>query len=465
MKRCVPVLLALASAAIASPALAVGESVNGFPNWNERVIHEWMNRARCDPAVEMTACGSACPDAANQCYKPIAPLVYESKLNVAARFHSDHMKALGYFAHNSACTLAPNIGTTYPATCNGMASCSCQGGMVSGSTTPSARAALFGASWNGEIIASSNDPNSAFYQWLYESFNQATCQYVQGPPTNGHRWLILKGGPLVGVGVGASAPSVGDFSGPNPTIPKIPSGSHYPRQAASVDAWANWYDGAGPKSALVNVDGTCQPMTLSRGTATNGAYKATITGVGSGCHRYFFLFKDAQDNVVTFPTTGSLGIGPAGSCADWDATRPATGAGCACTPQCQGKMCGDDGCGGSCGNCMGGQVCQGNQCVSPPMPDGGSGDGGGATADGGGTAADGGGDLPLPDGGVLLPDGAVVPGAHDGGNGFGPDGTPSGCSCEVAGGKRTASGSVAALALAVALLASRRRRPADPRNF
>ena len=28
-----------------------------------------------------------------------------------------------------------------------------------------------------------------------------------------------------------------------------------------------------------------------------------------------------------------------------------------CTPNCDGKKCGDDGCGGSCGKCDDGQVC------------------------------------------------------------------------------------------------------------
>jgi hypothetical protein len=32
---------------------------------------------------------------------------------------------------------------------------------------------------------------------------------------------------------------------------------------------------------------------------------------------------------------------------------------------CTGKNCGDDGCGGSCGNCPGGGVCQGGRCACP----------------------------------------------------------------------------------------------------
>jgi hypothetical protein len=37
-----------------------------------------------------------------------------------------------------------------------------------------------------------------------------------------------------------------------------------------------------------------------------------------------------------------------------------------CTPDCGGKACGDDGCGGSCGGCCGTQVCEGGQCVGGP---------------------------------------------------------------------------------------------------
>jgi hypothetical protein len=36
----------------------------------------------------------------------------------------------------------------------------------------------------------------------------------------------------------------------------------------------------------------------------------------------------------------------------------------ACVPSCAGKLCGDDGCGGSCGTCRGGS-CQGGACLCP----------------------------------------------------------------------------------------------------
>ena len=36
-------------------------------------------------------------------------------------------------------------------------------------------------------------------------------------------------------------------------------------------------------------------------------------------------------------------------------------------PSCEGKECGDDGCGGSCGECDGGANCQGTQCICTPF--------------------------------------------------------------------------------------------------
>jgi hypothetical protein len=35
-----------------------------------------------------------------------------------------------------------------------------------------------------------------------------------------------------------------------------------------------------------------------------------------------------------------------------------------CIPSCEKKLCGEDGCGGSCGTCSAGQVCQIGQCLS-----------------------------------------------------------------------------------------------------
>lgn len=51
-------------------------------------------------------------------------------------------------------------------------------------------------------------------------------------------------------------------------------------------------------------------------------------------------------------------------------TCSATGSCVACTPKCDGKACGEDGCGGSCGTCKddGKPVCVAGQCVAPCTP-------------------------------------------------------------------------------------------------
>jgi hypothetical protein len=226
----------------------------------------------------------------------------------------------GYFGHSSLCPIVNNINSLYTDSCDGSASCACQGGpcTMSNPCGFDTRVSRFGCSPYGEIIASPSDPNFAFYLWLQEP-GDSPPQGCDFTPKNGHRWLILTAPSAVGVGV--SGYSTGDFgSGSAPT--KIPSGSHYPQQATSVQAWANWYDTAGPAAAAINVDGVCTPMTLQRGTQTNGAWSATLTGFGSGCHRYYFSFRDSGNNLVTYPTTGSLAIGSGAACPDWEAARP-----------------------------------------------------------------------------------------------------------------------------------------------
>ena len=43
---------------------------------------------------------------------------------------------------------------------------------------------------------------------------------------------------------------------------------------------------------------------------------------------------------------------------------------CVCAPDCDDKECGDDDCGGICGECQGGTVCDAGQCVCAPDCDG-----------------------------------------------------------------------------------------------
>ena len=52
--------------------------------------------------------------------------------------------------------------------------------------------------------------------------------------------------------------------------------------------------------------------------------------------------------------------GQCGQCSGQDACVDGA---CVCQPECDGKACGGDGCGGNCGTCPAGESCDGGQCV------------------------------------------------------------------------------------------------------
>src|SRR5688500_8719409 len=283
------VLLFIILAAGVDVLHAAGEAVNGFPNWSERVLYQWTNRARSDPQFEMASCpGNNCLEATTACYPPMPPIGFNQNLTRAARFHSDHMMRANYFAHNSNCVIRTDINSVYPGTCDGSSSCACS---AVGSTAWSTRISRFGTAGNSEIIArgpNNYDPNSMFYVWLYEVGDVNTCTSTNA---NGHRYAILKRTGAMGYGYtenGSWRYATGDFGG-GTTPTKIVSGAHYPQQAASVELWANWYDAANtPTTANVVVDGVARPMSLMRGTLNNGSWRAVVSGMGTGCHRYYF---------------------------------------------------------------------------------------------------------------------------------------------------------------------------------
>ncbi|MBN1773416.1 MAG: hypothetical protein JXB32_19295, partial [Deltaproteobacteria bacterium] len=338
--------------------LALGEPQDGFPHWQERVIFEWTNRARCDPAAALAGC-TVCAEAA--CYSPVAPLVWNHNLARAARFHSANLvlNSAG-LRHDSPCTLVSTIAADYvPGPCTGLASCACVGGALGCSPTCtgwSARVGMFGTPANGENIAyGSTNPDSIFTGWLWEPDSNPACGWRI---TNGHRANILGGSRALGVGRESNY-FTQDF-GASGTPSGVVSGVHYPQTGTSIQFWANWYASAAPASAVVNIDGTCHTLTRARGSDTNGAWSATVALTAGACHRYYFRFTDSGGTDFDYPTTGSFGI----NCADWEATRPAT---CGCTPACTGRECGPDGCGGSCGSCPTGETCNSSGvCVCTP---------------------------------------------------------------------------------------------------
>ncbi len=300
-------------------AEAVGESVSGFPSYLERVMHQLINRARADPQVALQSCAlTTCPEKA--CYTPVSPVYYRRELNRSARFHGAEMSKQGFFGHECQCTLVSNIAALYPAQCDGSASCACVGGVKACQptcTSRQARVALFGTPYKNEIIAGGSG-DGALSLFLFEKSTSAACSMND---LNPHRWIVFKSGSAVGVGSEGGTTTC-DFGASGGEQHKIASGIHL----STTEVWASWYDSSAPKAAQINVGGTCTSLTLGRGAAANGAYTAKLAPTTS-CPRYYFVFQDAAGAVVTYPSTGSLGLGT-GACAEWSPARPALGAGC-----------------------------------------------------------------------------------------------------------------------------------------
>jgi hypothetical protein len=305
----------LVAASGSARAAWTGEPVNGFPSWSERLMLTLANRSRSSPSQDLASCPSGnCADAA--CYTPHPPLAFDMGLTHSSRFHSDEMFRQGYFDHPSHCTLPQNISTTYPGSCNGSASCACNGGTY---TDPFARIGLFGKNGYGEIIAvwGGQDPIKVYYLWMYEATTSSGCGFSE---QNGHRWLLLNTNGSAGFG-NSDAWYTGDFMLAGATPTKIASGAHDPQVGPTVDFWANWYDTAAPKSAALVLDGTAHPLSLERGSATNGAWHTQLANLGTSCHRYYYQFTDSTNATLTFPGTGSYGVGDPASCPDWSSSR------------------------------------------------------------------------------------------------------------------------------------------------
>ncbi|MCB9739246.1 MAG: hypothetical protein H6747_08255 [Deltaproteobacteria bacterium] len=100
--------------------------------------------------------------------------------------------------------------------------------------------------------------------------------------------------------------------------------------------------------------GTCVSAVPAGWTCAPTSYGA-LDGCDCGCG-----VVDPDCKVAGQPV---LGCGVGGSC-------NADGTCKACAPSCTDKMCGDDGCGGSCGSCTTGSktACSGGQCVDPCSP-------------------------------------------------------------------------------------------------
>ncbi|MBT9554954.1 MAG: hypothetical protein IV100_02945 [Myxococcales bacterium] len=120
--------------------------------------------------------------------------------------------------------------------------------------------------------------------------------------------------------------------------PPLPSIASYDATRWEVTAQAVWpagvaFDGPAPSLRLqVPLIDPAQPLTHAELTIVS-----KLVGIGEGCWNSTLL-----DHVRLETCEGEL---------------------CTCVPMCAGKVCGDDGCGGTCGSgCSGGQLCQDGAC-------------------------------------------------------------------------------------------------------
>jgi hypothetical protein len=86
------------------------------------------------------------------------------------------------------------------------------------------------------------------------------------------------------------------------------------------------------------------------------------------CQSGACVCKPACDGKVC----GDDGCG--GKCGDCKVAEQCTAGACVCKPDCTGKVCGDDGCGGKCGDCKADETCTAGACVAD-KPDTGCADG------------------------------------------------------------------------------------------
>ncbi len=106
-------------------------------------------------------------------------------------------------------------------------------------------------------------------------------------------------------------------------------------------------------------------------------FAATSTACGGGTTSFWISqgsYKGLPKYSCCVPNCsgkdcGNDGCG--GECGKCSGQNVCEGSKCVCKPACDGKACGNDGCGGSCGECPGPQdACENNQCVCKPACEG-----------------------------------------------------------------------------------------------
>jgi hypothetical protein len=308
--------VALSVLATGASAQQRGVPRDGYPDWAERMLQVHFNRSRAAPTTDPKAC-------LQSTVRP--PLLDAWELDRAARFQSTNLAKTGCFQHDSPCLLVPDISARWPpyGTCDGSAACACTNAPQCLSDCPSSqctqtfdRVALFGMGGTGEIIAKGQkSPRAAHRSWMMSA---------------GHCAIILGSAGRIGTGWFENHWTGNFGSGSAPTGPVAGGhevgtafGQFLSNTGQPVEFRVNVHDPAGaPRSVTLNLAGSCNLLSLERGSETNGTWLATLSLSGPSCRRYVFTVEDAAGTVRRLPEAGSYGLGTdAAGCPDWEATQ------------------------------------------------------------------------------------------------------------------------------------------------
>ncbi|MBA2665369.1 MAG: CAP domain-containing protein [Bradymonadaceae bacterium] len=280
---------------------AVGEPVEGYPNYAERVVLYLTNRARSEPSAfnpEPT-------------YLPTPPLRFDTQLAKASRWQAQHIiQGPCWCEDHSSCCEIGRVGDEMQ----------CMGAVTGCSATSvGARVAFWSTQYSGENAAMGYPtPHAVLDGWIFSPGHWAnineSSHTLLGPGQWQGGWVQV-------------------FGRDGRLRPVIEDGIHF--SSGSSHTFATTYfqlGNGGPRTALVIVNGVCHDLALAYGQPEHGAFEKTVN-LEPGCHRYYFHFTDGNGDDHVYPSTGSLGVavGDAGDCPLYAASRPAD----SCSPSGQ----------------------------------------------------------------------------------------------------------------------------------
>jgi hypothetical protein len=299
---------------------SLGEPVQGYPSYAERVVLYWTNRIRVDPMPfhDRYRYSDRPRDAQD-------PLAYDRDHARAARWQAEHVAT-------TACPL-----------CGDHSSC-CEIGESGDGYACSSEVTSCGVTdWRSRIqLIAGKRPNGENAHQGFRTPGMAINAWV----TSGGHWDNMTRGDHTHLGTGSFVTGRLDSawvqvfarrrSAPRPVVSV---GAHFPeiiRERQSGGAYRLYAeheertfgvvyhkpDGGPPQRARLAIDGECHDLRLAYGEAQRGAYETRLT-LTEACQRYVFYVTDSEGELHTLPSTGSYGASlETEGCPDYEPTRP-----------------------------------------------------------------------------------------------------------------------------------------------